>query len=218
MKMNSTVVLTFILLVMMFGTGLMSAAWGLVIGREALKGITQPDTRPANNLASRQGNSSHRDNFTLLKEDEIITNVKNRINGDRKPNSPAPESKAPKATNVVAKTVQFPLVSQSRGVVLEVGSVRRDGDSLVLKVSLRNTSKEPVRFLYSFLTIKDEKGRELAANTDGLPPDLPSSGEAFSGTISIPTSPLDNVEKLSLSLTDFPDQRLQLQLSDIPVR
>lgn len=219
MKLNSTVVLTFVLLALMFGAGLVSAAWGIVLGREALKGITQPDTRPANNLANRQGRGARRDNFVILREDEIIANVKARINGNsrRSNTNSSTGAKSSTAAAPASTSVQFPMTAQSQGVVLELDSVRQAEKTLVLKVSLRNSGKSSVRFLYSFLSVKDDRGRELSASTDGLPAELPSSGERFTGTISIPTTILNQVEKLSLALTDYPNQQLQLQLSDIPL-
>ncbi|MBD2022682.1 hypothetical protein H6F43_21090, partial [Leptolyngbya sp. FACHB-36] len=75
--------MTFVLLSLMFGAGLMSAAWGLVMGREALKGVTQPDTRPANNLANRQGNGAQSSSFAILREDEILATVKSRMGSGR---------------------------------------------------------------------------------------------------------------------------------------
>jgi hypothetical protein len=79
--MNSSIFLTLGLLALMFGAGLSSASWGFKLGREALKGITQPDTRPTNNLAGAQGHSSRREELVFLKEEKIIINVKNTING-----------------------------------------------------------------------------------------------------------------------------------------
>lgn len=52
MGLNSTVVLTVVLLTMMFGAGFTSSVWGYGLGRSALKEITQPDVRP-NNLANK---------------------------------------------------------------------------------------------------------------------------------------------------------------------
>jgi hypothetical protein len=52
---------------------------------------------------------------------------------------------------------------------------------------------------------------------EGLPAELPAKGAEFKGTISIPTALLDDVKQISLSLTDYPAQKLKLQLSDIPV-
>ena len=65
--------------------------------------------------------------------------------------------------------------------------------------------------------VSDDKGRTLSASTDGLPAELPANGPAFSGTVSVPTPLLDDVKRISLSLTDYPAQRLRLVVSDIPV-
>lgn len=81
MRLNSTVVLTLVLLVLMVGAGLTSATWGYKLGREALKGITQPDARPVNNLTDSQGKPVRRDSVTFLKEDQILKDVKARMEG-----------------------------------------------------------------------------------------------------------------------------------------
>lgn len=81
MRVNPTVVLTLVLLSLMFGAGLTSAMYGYKLGRGALKGITQPDARPVNNLADAQGRPIRREGLTFLKETDILTNVKARIEG-----------------------------------------------------------------------------------------------------------------------------------------
>lgn len=111
----------------------------------------------------------------------------------------------------------LPLKSQDRGVTLEVRSANLQGGSLLLDVSLKNEGDNPVRFLYSFLNVTDDQGRALSAITEGLPGELPSNGEEFSGTVSIPTALLDDAKALSLTLTDYPDQKLKLKMSEIPV-
>ncbi|MEQ8995091.1 MAG: hypothetical protein RID53_01140 [Coleofasciculus sp. B1-GNL1-01] len=111
----------------------------------------------------------------------------------------------------------LPLKSQDRGVTLEVRSANLQGGSLLLDVSLKNEGNNPVRFLYSFLNVTDDQGRALSAITEGLPGELPSNGEEFSGTVSIPTALLDDAKALSLTLTDYPDQKLKLKMSEIPV-
>ncbi len=220
MKLNSTVALTLILLVSMVVAGLVSASWGSSLGREALKGITQPDTRPANKTGSQAG-SSRREELAVLPENDIIANVKVRINGGtgKDTNASPPASAKAVTTTDAAKetTTSLPMTATSQDVALEVKSVRRQGESLVLAVSLRNSGKQPVRFVYDALTVTDEQGRSLKATTDGLPVELPASSNAFAGTVSIPASLLDGVQKISLSLTDYPDKRLQLQLSNIPL-
>lgn len=66
----------------MFGAGLSSAIYGYKLGRGALKGITQPDARPVNNLADAQGQPIRREGLTFLKESEILTSVKARTEGN----------------------------------------------------------------------------------------------------------------------------------------
>lgn len=221
MKLNSTVALTLILLVSMVVAGLVSASWGSSLGREALKGITQPDTRPESNKAGSQAGNSRREELAVLPENDIIANVKVRMNGGSKDTntSPSASAKAAPTTEVATETAktQLPMTATSQDVALEVKSVRRQGESLVLAVSLRNSGKQPVRFVYDALTVTDEQGQSLKATTDGLPVELPASSNTFAGTVSIPASLLDGVQKISLSLTDYPDKRLQLQLSNIPL-
>jgi hypothetical protein len=217
MKINPTIALTLTLLSLMFGVGIISAAWGLVVGREALKGITQPDTRPTNPTSQ---SVPRREEVAILREEDLIAAAKTRMNGAGgdptiKPNSAVKTE--PKAA-MKAVAANLPLVSQSFGVVLEVSSVRQQGDALVMQVSLKNTSKVAVQFLYDgFLTLKDEKGEAIAATVQGLPAELPPSGAPFAGTITVPAELVKQVEKLSLSITDYPDQRLQLQLPNIPI-
>jgi hypothetical protein len=82
MRMNPTIVLTLTLLTLMFGAGLTSAVYGYKLGRGALKSITQPDARPVNNLADAQGHPIRREGLTFLKEADILTSVKARIDGN----------------------------------------------------------------------------------------------------------------------------------------
>lgn len=229
MKLNSTVTLTFILLLLMLGAGLISAAWGFALGHEALKGITQPDLRPTNDLATSNGNSPRRKGQTLLREADILAKVQARMQGKVQS---TPKSGQKSAVNVEYQSASigkpspagkpvsssaFPITSHDRGITFSVRSVRQQGGSLSLEVSLKNEGTQPVRFLYSFLNVTDERGRAISASTEGLPGELPANGELFSGVISIPTALLDNAKRLSMTLTDYPNQQLQLQASGIPV-
>lgn len=93
MKVNTTVALTLILLSLMVGAGIVSAAWGFALGREALKGITQPDTSPTSNLANRQQQNTVKKPFRILQEAEILKRVKSRMEGkDQKPATPQKQS------------------------------------------------------------------------------------------------------------------------------
>ncbi len=124
MKLNSTVALTLVLLALMVGAGLVSAAWGIALGRDALKGVTQPDTRPTNNLAKRQGTAARREEFTILREEDIVASAKARINGTAKTSAPAVTKLA---SNSDAGKTKFPIVSQSENLVMEVNSAQKQG-------------------------------------------------------------------------------------------
>jgi hypothetical protein len=221
-KVNPTVTLTLILLFLMVGAGITSASWGYKLGREALKGITQPDTRPVNNVTDSQGKSLRREgNLAFLKENDILANVKARMSGTveaaaslDKAATTAPPAKASPKPDAASG---LPLFAESRAVTLTVQGVRKQGASLVLDVSMQNNSTTGVQFLYSSMEITNDQGRLLSASTQGLPEELAPNGKPDTGTIAVPLDLLDGAKSLSLSLTDYPEQQVQLQLSGIPV-
>lgn len=227
MKINSTVVFTLILLTLMLGSGFASAFVGFTMGSAALKGVSSPDSRPTTKVGSNK-NRVQQVGITLLDEKELIKNTKTRIkenktgknNNNEKTQNQAkkPENKQT-SQNLIQEKLKpgFPVVSESEGVTMSVRSVRYSGGDLLLRVKMQNQGDESVRFLYSFLDVSDDKGRTLSAITEGLPAELPANGPTFTGTISIPTALLDDVGSISLALTDYPAQKLKLQLSDIPV-
>jgi hypothetical protein len=199
MKLNSTVALTLILLVMMLGAGFVSAMWGFTLGHEALKGVTQPDVRPTKKLADNQPAASGKPGVSLLREQDILNRVNEYINeknkeskkqnkdnkDDQSNNNSESEAQAkaspePSATQASFTTtnsdLQLPLKSEDRGVTLEIRSASQQGGSLLLNVSLKNDGTNPVRFLYSFLNVTDDQGRAMSAITDGLPGELPPNG------------------------------------------
>jgi len=237
MKFNSTVALTLILLAMMLGAGFVSAMWGFTLGHEALKGVTQPDVRPTKKLADNKQATPGKEGVAILREEDILVNVNEYINNkgkqsksdkkDAQANNSSQSQAAPKPSPQASSTpasftntnseLKLPVKSQDRGVTLEVRSANQQGGSLLLNVSLKNNGANAVRFLYSFLNVTDDQGRALSAITEGLPGELPPNGEEFAGTVSIPTALLEDAKKLSLTLTDYPDQKLQLKMSEIPV-
>lgn len=227
--------MTVILLVLMFGAGFFSSAWGYKLGREALKEITQPDVRPSNLTANQGETEAKAEGVKMLKEGDILTSVKNRKQGKtdepvastpvtvpaqpqaaQKPESKAEEKPEEKPQEETASAV-FPIVSRDGGVTLEVTSASQTGSSLQLKVQLKNESDTSIRFLYSFLNVTDDKGRALSASVDDLPGQLPADNQTYVGTVSIPTALLDNAQELAISLTDYPDQKLELKMSGIPI-
>jgi hypothetical protein len=106
--------------------------------------------------------------------------------------------------------------SQERGVRLEVLSVSKQGESVLLNVKLKNEGANSVRFDYKFFDVTDDRDRTLFATTDGLPQELPN-GQEVSGTVTVPTALWEGSRTLSLTLTDYPDRRLQLKILKIPV-
>ena len=117
-----------------------------------------------------------------------------------------------------ANTAQFPIISEDKGVTFKVRSVRRKRTgALILNVSLKNEGLQPVQFMYGLLNVSDERGRPLSASINDLPNELPATGEEFYGTIIIPTDLVEKTTKISLMLTDYPEQNIQLQILDIPL-
>lgn len=229
MKLNSTVLLTLILLTLMLGAGSVSAILGFDIGSKALKGVTTPDARPTTKFASSKAANTSNTGVALLREEEILKLVKSRIEGKTKAaksdklEDEDEDSKAKPKTEEKPKEVEekpqagFPVSAQSEGVSFAVQSARFSGGDLLLRVKMQNKGTDTVRFLYSFLDVTDDKGRTLSASTEGLPAELPGNSSTFSGTISIPTPLLDDVKKISLALTDYPAQKLRLEVSNVPV-
>ncbi|MGI8502123.1 MAG: hypothetical protein ACR2LR_13445 [Hassallia sp.] len=229
MKLNSTVLLTLILLTLMLGAGSVSAFWGFTLGSSALKGVTTPDGRPTTKFASSKANSAQHQAVTLLREEEILKIVKSRIEGkskaakakksDDEDEENTSKPKPQETPTEVAEKPQagFPIAAESQKVTISVQSARYSGGDLLLRVKMQNKGADSVRFLYSFLDVTDDKGRTLSASTEGLPAELPANGPTFSGTVSIPTPLLDDVKRISLALTDYPDQKLKLEVPNIPV-
>lgn len=231
MRINPTVVLTFLLLTMMFGAGGVSARWGLSLGKKALKEITQPEISPTSKRDDGQGSLVEGEGIVFLKEKEVLTNVKAQMDGKVPVEEPKPKQEEKKATqepkqapkeNEEAKQepkeqAGLPILATDDKVTLEVRSIKKEGEALLLDVSLKNESSRSVEFLYSFLNVTDDSGRALSATTQGLPGKLPPNGRAYSGKVSIPTALLGGAKKLSMTLTDYPDRQLVLAIADIPV-
>lgn len=226
MRINSAVVFTFILLSLMVGAGVVSSAWGYRLGREALKGITQPDTRPTNNMARR--NSTGEGTLVFLKESDILAEVQARMEGktgpitaQRQQQAQQQAAAAPVAVeaeeSATSSSEKLPLKAEDRGVTFEIQDVRRQGATLILDVKMQNTGVEPFEFLYSFMNVTDENGQSLSVSTEGLPTEIEPESPVFAGEVRVPADLLQNSKSLSLTLTDYPDQRLRLQLNDIPV-
>ncbi|MDB9527772.1 hypothetical protein PN498_17385 [Oscillatoria sp. CS-180] len=81
MGISPAVAFTTILLALMIGAGVVSSSWGYALGRQALTGVRQPDTRPASSAASDQASPATSSGPMLRDEQEIIQDVKLRMSG-----------------------------------------------------------------------------------------------------------------------------------------
>ena len=80
--MNPAVAFTLILLSLMIGSGVISASWGFTLGRQALTGVRQPESRPTSGTPiSRSNAAAGQKAVVLLNEQDILQDVQARING-----------------------------------------------------------------------------------------------------------------------------------------
>lgn len=192
-----------------------------MFGRSALKGVTQPVINPILGSNTDLSNPTH-EGQTFQKESKIIATVEAEIKRSTQPatatNQPSPKpTPSPTATPDAKRQSSFPISVQDQGVSLEVRSVQDQGESVVLNVALKNDSPRNVQFLYTFLDVTDQQGRALTATTRGLPTELQSKSTTFAGTISIPKAVMDDSKQVSISLADYPDQGVRLQIDNIPL-
>lgn len=114
-----------------------------------------------------------------------------------------------------AAAEQAPLPAGS--VVMNVLSVQRQGGAVVLNVTMQNNSNRTVRFLYSFMDVRDNNGRALSASTSGLPGELPPGSPVYGGVVRIPEIFVQGASSVSLSLPDYPSQSMWLQVGGVPL-
>ena len=217
-KLNFTVVLTLILLTSVLGTSSATAWWAFTLGYKALKGVTQPDLSPANFLARSKQLGEKTNGQKIIPEREILVKVYNHIY-ERGGNIGGVRSdRSVQAQNSSKALLEgFPLKAADRNVNMEVTNAALESDSLVLNVTLNNQGQSSVNFLYSFLDILDDRGRAIGGITEGLPGQLPANGEKYAGKVKIPKTLLYNSQTIDLILTDYPEQKLKLKISEIPV-
>ncbi len=228
MKLNSTATFTFVLLFLMVSAGVVSSMGGFSVGTEALKGVRQPDSRPNKASSGSSANPQKRmlgqAEITLLKEEDILKAAKEKVSSSLKAGAKADPPTADqrdvlKETSEMKKTNQaFPYVGKDKEVTIEVTAIRRQEDTVNFDVSLKNDSSKTVNFLYSFLTITDDQGRLLNGETTGLPSELIARSDRVMGTVKVSSSLLANASKVSLQLSDYPDKKIQLEVSDVPIK
>lgn len=222
MNLKFTLILIGTILLMMLAGGTGSAYIGYLMGREALKVVTQPDINSEQSSDKKKPTGGTHKGLQIITEREILINVYNYIEAKKKGSKFVEQSFNRESSNEPSESnglqsSRFPISNSSGDVTLEVSQAQREGNSLTLNVKMKNEGSKSRRFLYSFLDVRDDRGRPLSAITEGLPGQLPPNGKDFSGKFRIPLVLVDKTKNISLTLTDYPEQNLELKLEKIPV-
>ncbi|MGK7906825.1 MAG: hypothetical protein AB4040_06295 [Synechococcus sp.] len=223
--------------------GAIAFVFGYGFGEQALEGVTplfetgNPDGKPRNPNA--------RGTIPLILEVDSVGETvpklapPNRLLVSSNPNSasipvaptptpapsPSPNSDstpAPISTPTLPPPTQptpppVQAVPPAGSVVMNVLSASRQGGSVVLNVTMQNNSGQTVRFLYSFMDIRDNNGRVLSGSASGLPGELPPYSPVYSGVVRIPEIFLQGSSSVSISLPDYPSQKMWLRVSGVPL-
>jgi len=80
MRIDPMIAVTFIFLSLMAGATAVSGLWGYTLGRSALRGITQPDMRPAR-AEDASGDRVQRTKMVFIEEEAILNDLATRMNG-----------------------------------------------------------------------------------------------------------------------------------------
>jgi len=196
-----------------------TAVIGYYLGRDSLRGVSQPVVNPILGNTLSQGGQERP---TILDEAEIIARTEALIaemsdTSTEREIVPAPANPAAPEPQPTEQS-RLPIVAEDKGVRLEIRSLQSIGPDLVLNVTLKNDSSQGIQFIYTFLEVKDDQGNLLSALTEGLPTDLPAGSDLATGVITIPKSLLANTKTISLRLASYPNQDVQLQAANIPVQ
>lgn len=226
LKSDRNLLLTSILLFFMLAAGIASGVIGFISGHEALKGVTQPDIRPNNNKGGNQQNIDTK-GLELIKEQEVIANVKKQMGIDE------PKKDAQQAKDAKKKAAEFekavkndpkaglplvrlPIVKEDQGITMTVKSIESKGNSVKIGMTLSNRGSQPVNFGQGTIGVTNDRSQTINASTNGLPSSLAANGQEAKVTLTIPKNALDKVKSVSLQLTDV-DKKLQLETSGVPV-
>ena len=210
---------------MMLAGGTMSAYVGFLMGTEALKVVTQPDTNSKEPVSKSKTRAGSHKGLKIIDEREVLINVYNQKHYHNQKNRPQSKSAQQSQSSLVnheagqknIPTGFAPVKDSSDGVTIEVSQAKFHNSSLILGVNLKNESSNPVRFLYSFMDVRDDNNRSLSAMIEGLPANIPPNGKEFQGNLIVPLSLLNNSRNISLTLKDYPEQKLELKLENIVI-
>ena len=221
MKSYSTIIIFLLILLGSIGAGSATGFYAYKFGTQSLESINSPEVNPSQKLANNNQLSSQKStNLQFISEKDILVRVYDHVYYQKQATQEKQKSGQPSdqaSTKNSTQTLKLPLQGEDRGVIIEVADINQEQSSLLLTVNLKNNGQQPVKFLYSFLDIKDEQNQSVSAIAEGLPEELPANGQNFSGTVKIPLALLSESKEISLSLTDYPDQELQLKIPSIPI-
>ncbi|HEY9702656.1 MAG TPA: hypothetical protein V6C58_09430, partial [Allocoleopsis sp.] len=79
MKINTTLVFTLLLLTSMLATGVSSGIVGFTLGKESLKGVSQPDTNPTQKKTLKKHTLDTKKTVEMISETEIIKKAKEQM-------------------------------------------------------------------------------------------------------------------------------------------
>lgn len=222
LNLKVTLWLTLALFLMMICAGGTSFYIAADLGRKALKAVTQPEVNSEDKSGNKKPKGGKHKGLKIIDEEDILAEVYQTTNLEIIPNNQSEVDSATTNTaglksQKIINSEAFPIANQSKGVTLEVSNAQYEGSSLLLELNLKNEGTESVNFLYSFMDLKDDRGRPLSAIPEGLPGLLPADGENHAGVLRIPTTLLGDTKNISLTLTDYPERTLELKLKQIPV-
>lgn len=218
--------LTIFLLVGVLGLGLLSALVGYLFGHQSLKGVTQPDMNPFVNGSSGQGQYPRQGTY-LLKESDILSKLERETKGNSKSSDPKktaqPDSKkkdgdATASPSPNTEQASLPMSLKVQGMHLEIKSLTVDGNAIVLDVTMRNEGAQDVQFLYDFLDISDDQSQFLTAEVKGLPAKFPAKSEMFNGAIKVLGVTPKSSKWISVTLADYPDQKIEFKIPKLVLK
>lgn len=230
MKNKSTLIVFTTIILGSIAAGITTGYFAHKFGSQALEVVQSPAENPAQKLAKdNPSTKKSSEGFKLIEEKDVLVEVYDSVyyqkKGKKKNKSSDKQSYQPEEDKLFAQEISpkspqkpfTPIITKADGVVMEVTSMKEEQGSLLLSVKMKNNGRQTMNFLYSFLDVKDDQNRVISAISSGLPNQLPANGQNFSGEISIPLSLLNDAKEISLNLPNYPQQDLQLQISEIPV-
>ncbi len=209
------------------GLGFLSALVGYLFGHQSLKGVTQPDMNPFVNNSAAQ-NQFPKQGTYLLKESDIIAKIERETKGITKANDAKKKDEkadkddkdkdkdkagaSPSASPSPSQPVGLPMSVKSQGLSLNIQSLSADDNAVVLDVTMQNGGGQEVQFLYDFLEVSDDQSQFLSTEVKGLPAKFSAKSETFKGSIRVLGVTPNSAKWISLSLADYPDQKIKLEV------